>query len=209
MSGRQRQEREKSCFGGGVAHSIVGGKGSAGTGEGKYRVKRERPTRLEATDPSTYISSGILIRTHLQTAKREAPRSSEREGPRRYADCVDWSGALLAIKVERKRYQCCSASIVSENTCSTTSTQNHAAGAGLEQCSVKSTHGLLSVALEDVDEDAEDADATTRDELMISSCWCVTIQDGWKSLKNACKKRRRKNRCNMNVWRDWPAGGRT
>jgi hypothetical protein len=40
-----------------------------------------------------------------------------------------------------------------------------AAGAGLEKISVKSTHGLL--ALEDVDEDAEDADATTLDELMM------------------------------------------
>ncbi|KAF8349599.1 hypothetical protein F5887DRAFT_947041 [Amanita rubescens] len=40
-----------------------------------------------------------------------------------------------------------------------------AAGAGLEQFSVKSTHGLL--VLEDVDEDAEDADATTRDELIM------------------------------------------
>jgi hypothetical protein len=39
------------------------------------------------------------------------------------------------------------------------------AGAGLEQFSVKSTHGLL--ILEDVDEDAEDADATTRDELIM------------------------------------------
>src|SRR6202035_3466681 len=39
-----------------------------------------------------------------------------------------------------------------------------AAGAGLEKISVKSTHGLL--VLEDVDEDAEDADATTLDELM-------------------------------------------
>ncbi|KAF8348845.1 hypothetical protein F5887DRAFT_947840 [Amanita rubescens] len=39
------------------------------------------------------------------------------------------------------------------------------AGAGLEQFSVKSTHGLL--VLEDVDEDAEDADATTRDELIM------------------------------------------
>ncbi|KIL64954.1 hypothetical protein M378DRAFT_77473 [Amanita muscaria Koide BX008] len=40
-----------------------------------------------------------------------------------------------------------------------------AAGPGLEKISVKSTHGLL--ALEDVDEDAEDADATTLDELMM------------------------------------------
>ena len=39
------------------------------------------------------------------------------------------------------------------------------AGAGLEQISVKSTHGLL--VLEDVDEDAEGADATTRDELIM------------------------------------------
>ncbi|KAK2463869.1 hypothetical protein APHAL10511_004174 [Amanita phalloides] len=40
-----------------------------------------------------------------------------------------------------------------------------AAGAGLEKISVNSTHGLL--ALEDVDEDAEDADATALDELMM------------------------------------------
>ena len=39
------------------------------------------------------------------------------------------------------------------------------AGAGLEQFSVKLTHRLL--ALEDVDEDAEDANATTRDELIM------------------------------------------
>jgi len=32
--------------------------------------------------------------------KRGAPHSSETEGPRLYAD---WRGALLAIKVERKR----------------------------------------------------------------------------------------------------------
>lgn len=39
------------------------------------------------------------------------------------------------------------------------------AEAGSEQFSVKSVHGLL--VLEDVDEDAEDADATTRDELIM------------------------------------------
>ncbi len=47
---------------------------------------------------------------------------------------------------------------------SVTSSQK-TAGAGLEQFSVKSTRGLL--VLEDVDEDAEDADATTRDELIM------------------------------------------
>ena len=36
---------------------------------------------------------------------------------------------------------------------------------GARKISVRSTHGLL--ALEDVDEDAEDADATTLDELMM------------------------------------------
>jgi hypothetical protein len=40
-----------------------------------------------------------------------------------------------------------------------------AAGVGLQQFSVKSTDDLLVV--EDVDEDAEDGDATTRDELMM------------------------------------------
>ncbi|KAF8344656.1 hypothetical protein F5887DRAFT_1283144 [Amanita rubescens] len=40
-----------------------------------------------------------------------------------------------------------------------------AAGAGLEQFFFKSTDGLL--ALEDVDEDAQDADATMRDELIM------------------------------------------
>ena len=39
-----------------------------------------------------------------------------------------------------------------------------AAGAGLENSHVKSTHGLV---LEDVDEDAEDDNATTRDELIM------------------------------------------
>jgi hypothetical protein len=40
-----------------------------------------------------------------------------------------------------------------------------AAGAGLEQFYVKSTHGLL--VLKDVDEDAEDAGATMTDELIM------------------------------------------